>query len=67
MPLQTVCLRPVKPGPDEAALAAPHLEITRWTRQGGNAHLTPSALKGRQMLRVSLGAGGIERRHVEAP
>jgi aromatic-L-amino-acid decarboxylase len=33
---------------------------------GGRAYLTPSVLKGRQMLRVSIGAEATERRHVEA-
>jgi aromatic-L-amino-acid/L-tryptophan decarboxylase len=32
----------------------------------GAAYLTPSLLKGRQMIRVSIGAEATERRHVEA-
>ena len=66
VPLQTVCLRNLKAGLDEAALAAHNLEIARRINEGGKAYLTPSLLKGRQMLRVSIGAEGTERRHVEA-
>jgi len=66
VPLQTVCLRHVKPGLDEPALAAHNLEIARRVNEGGKAYLTPSVLKGTQMLRVSIGAETTERRHVEA-
>jgi len=66
VPLQTVCLRHLKPGLDEAAIAAHNLEIARRINEGGKAYLTPSLLKGRQMLRVSIGAEATERRHVEA-
>ena len=34
--------------------------------ESGAAYLTPSLLKGRQMIRVSIGAERTERRHVEA-
>ncbi|HJU84663.1 MAG TPA: pyridoxal-dependent decarboxylase [Holophagaceae bacterium] len=67
VPFQTVCLRHV-PGSmkgDEAALKAHNLELARRINEGGQAYLTPSMLKGRQMLRVSIGAEGTERRHVE--
>lgn len=66
VPLQTVCLRHVKPGLDETALAAHNLEIARQINEGGKAYLTPSVLKGTQMLRVSIGAEATERRHIEA-
>jgi len=66
VPLQTVCLRHLKPGLDEAALAAHNLELARRINEGGRAYLTPSLLKGKQMLRVSIGAESTERRHVEA-
>lgn len=66
VPLQTVCLRHLKPGLDEAALAAHNLDIARRVNEGGKAYLTPSVLKGTQMLRVSIGAEATERRHVEA-
>ncbi len=66
VPLQTVCLRHLKPGLDEAGLAAHNLELARRVNEGGKAYLTPSVLKGTQMLRVSIGAEGTERHHVEA-
>jgi aromatic-L-amino-acid decarboxylase len=34
--------------------------------RGGGAYLTPTVLKGTQAFRVSIGAIGTERRHVEA-
>jgi len=66
VPLQTVCIRHLKPGLDEAALAAHNLELARRVNDSGKAYLTPSMLKGTQMLRVSIGAETTERRHVEA-
>jgi aromatic-L-amino-acid decarboxylase len=66
VPLQTVCLRHLKPGLDEAGLAAHNLAIARRINDSGKAYLTPSMLKGTQMLRVSIGAETTERRHVEA-
>ena len=66
VPLQTVCLRHRKPGLGETALAVHNLEIARRINEGGKAYLTPAMLKGKQMLRVSIGAEATERRHVEA-
>jgi len=66
VPLQTVCLRHLKPGLDEAGLAAHNLDIAQRINEGGKAYLTPSILKGTQMLRVSIGAEATELRHVEA-
>jgi aromatic-L-amino-acid decarboxylase len=66
VPLQTVCIRHLKPGLDEAALATHNLELARRVNDSGKAYLTPSMLKGKQMLRVSIGAETTERRHVEA-
>jgi len=66
VPLQTVCLRHTKPGLNEAELATHNLDIARRVNDSGKAYLTPSMLKGRQMLRVSIGAETTERRHVEA-
>lgn len=65
-PLQTVCVRHLKPGLAEAGLAAHNLDIARRVNDSGKAYLTPSMLKGKQMLRVSIGAETTERRHVEA-
>ena len=68
VPLQTVCLRHVP-----QALAATSRRsrattssIARRVNESGAAYLTPSVLKGRQMIRVSIGAETTERRHVEA-
>jgi len=66
VPLQTVCIRHLRPGLDEPALASHNLGIARRINESGRAYLTPSMLKGKQMLRVSLGAETTERRHVEA-
>ncbi len=65
--LQTVCLRHVPPElhDDDAALTAHNLDIAGRVNDGGLAYLTPSVLKGDQILRVSIGASGTERRHVE--
>ncbi len=65
-PLQTLCLRHRKPGLDEPALAAHNLAIAQRINDSGKAYLTPSVLKGTQLLRVSIGAETTERRHVEA-
>ncbi len=68
VPLQTVCLRhaPRRLREDEPALTRHNLELARRVNESGAAYLTPSLLKGRQMLRVSIGAEETERRHVEA-
>ncbi len=68
VPLQTVCVRhvPKEIAHDEAALATHNLAIARRVNESGNAYLTPSVLKGKQMLRLSIGSATTERRHVEA-
>ncbi|ABS25635.1 Aromatic-L-amino-acid decarboxylase [Anaeromyxobacter sp. Fw109-5] len=66
VPLQTVCLRHVPAGvADERALAEHNLAIARRVNEGGRAYVTPSVLKGRQMIRVSVGAAATERPDVE--
>jgi aromatic-L-amino-acid decarboxylase len=65
--LQTVCIRHVPAAMnDEVALAAHNLAIADRVNKSGRAYLTPSVLKGKQMLRVSIGAELTERSHVEA-
>jgi len=67
VPLQTVALRHVPPGvTDEARLAEHNLAVARRVNGSGRAYLTPAVVKGVQLLRVSIGALGTERRHVEA-
>jgi aromatic-L-amino-acid decarboxylase len=67
VPLQTLCLRhvPEALAGDEASLAAHNLAIATHINQGGRYYLTPAVLKGRQMIRVSIGSTSTERRHVE--
>jgi len=67
VPLQTVCIRhrPAGEG-DGAGLARHNLAIAARVNEGGKAYVTPSVLKGTQMIRVSIGAERTERRHVEA-
>jgi aromatic-L-amino-acid decarboxylase len=68
VPLQTVCLRHVPPelDGDEDALTVHNLRIVDLINQAGRSYLTPSVLKGRQMIRVSIGAQATEREHVAA-
>jgi aromatic-L-amino-acid decarboxylase len=68
VPLQTVCIRhvPAMMRDDEVALTEHNLRIARHVNEAGMAYITPSLLKGRQMIRVSIGAEATERRHVEA-
>jgi aromatic-L-amino-acid decarboxylase len=67
VPLQTVCLRHLPAGmKDEPLLRAHNLALADRVNTSGRAYLTPSVLKGRQILRVSIGAEATERRHVAA-
>ena len=68
MELQTVCLRHVPESlrGDEAALTAHNLGIAARINEAGQSYLTPSMLKGQQMIRVSIGAEATERRHLES-
>ncbi|HUL58490.1 MAG TPA: pyridoxal-dependent decarboxylase [Anaeromyxobacteraceae bacterium] len=67
VPLQLVCLRHGQAGArDEAAVNAHNLEIANRVNRSGRAYVTPSLLKGKQMIRISIGAEPTERRHVEA-
>jgi aromatic-L-amino-acid/L-tryptophan decarboxylase len=74
VPLQTVCLRHV-PGEaasaggaanDEVELAAHNAAIAERLDADGRFYLTSAELKGRRIIRVSVGAQATERRHVEA-
>ncbi len=66
-PLQTVCLRHAPPAlaGDEGALAVHNLAIAAAVNDTGRFYLTPSVVKGVQLLRVSVGAEPTEREHVE--
>ena len=66
-PLQTVCLRhvPAALAGDEPALAVHNLGVAARINALGRYYLTPSVVKGTQLLRVSIGAAATEREHVE--
>ncbi|HEY7725967.1 MAG TPA: pyridoxal-dependent decarboxylase [Anaeromyxobacteraceae bacterium] len=65
--LQTVCLRHLPPGGGgEPRIAAHNLALADRLNRSGRAYLTPAVVKGRQLLRVSVGAARTERRHLEA-
>ena len=67
VPLQTLCIRHVPKGAaDGPALDAHNLRLAEAINRAGRAYLTPSILKGKQIIRVSIGAETTERRHVEA-
>ena len=68
VPLQTVCMRhvPAAMRGDEDALTRHNLALVTRINEGGRFYLTTSMLKGRQMIRVSMGSALTERRHVEA-
>nr|WP_316412598.1 pyridoxal-dependent decarboxylase [Mesoterricola silvestris] len=64
--LQTVCVRHVPVGmTDEAELRAHNLALLAAVNKAGTYYLTPSVLKGRQILRVSIGASATELADVE--
>ncbi|MGL5849433.1 MAG: pyridoxal phosphate-dependent decarboxylase family protein [Phycicoccus sp.] len=70
VPLQTVCVRHEPLGADGAALAGEELDAhtLAWVgeiNRSGAAHLTPSVLDGRWMVRVSIGVTDTERADVE--
>jgi aromatic-L-amino-acid decarboxylase len=64
-PLQTICARHVPAGLDDAAVNAHNAAVAARVNRGGRAYVTPAVLRGRQIIRVSIGAEGTERRHVE--
>jgi aromatic-L-amino-acid decarboxylase len=51
---------------DEAALTRHNLGLLTRVNEGGRFYLTTSQLKGRQLVRVSIGSAPTQRRHVEA-
>jgi len=67
VPLQTVCLRhvPDELRDDESALDAHNQAIADGVNRSGVAYLTTSVVKGRRLVRVSIGAQATERGHVE--
>ncbi len=65
-PLQTVCLRHVPPAlaGDEEALAAHNAAIVERVTAAGHYYFGTSLLKGRLIIRISVGAQPTEREHV---
>jgi aromatic-L-amino-acid decarboxylase len=67
VPLQTVCLRHIPTDlRDEKRLTAHNLAIAERVNRSGKAYVTPSVLKGKQVIRVSIGAERTGRAEVEA-
>ena len=64
--LQTVCVRHEPPGLEGDALDRHTLAWAERLNRSGRAYVTPAQLDGRWMVRVSIGALGTERAHVEA-
>jgi aromatic-L-amino-acid decarboxylase len=65
-PFQPVCLRHAPPGLDAAALDRHQLALAERVNRSGRAYVTPAAVRGRQLVRVSVGAEATERGHVAA-
>jgi aromatic-L-amino-acid decarboxylase len=65
-PLQTVCLRHLPPAlaGDEEALAAHNASIVERVTASGGYYFGTSVLKGRLIIRISVGAQPTEREHV---
>ncbi len=66
VPLQTLCLRHEPDGLEGEALDRHTLDWAERVNRSGAAYLTPAILDGRWMVRVSIGAIGTERSHVQA-
>jgi aromatic-L-amino-acid/L-tryptophan decarboxylase len=66
VPFQTVCLRHHPPSLTGAALESHNLSVAHAINTSGAAYVTPAVVKGTQLIRVSVGAEGTERKHVEA-
>lgn len=64
--LQTICVRHSPPGIEGEALDRHTLGWADRINRSGAAYLTPAILDGRWMVRVSIGAIGTEREHVDA-
>lgn len=66
VPLQTICIRH-RPQhlTNEEDIAAHNRELVRRVNEAGRVYLTPSVFKGKQMIRVSIGAETTEKHHVE--
>jgi aromatic-L-amino-acid decarboxylase len=66
VPLQTVCVRHVPSGMTETQIDAHNRDWVERINHSGRAYLTPTVVRGRQIVRVSIGAEATERSDVEA-
>jgi len=66
VPLQTVCVRHVPDGLDDAALDRHQQEWAERVNATGRAFVTPALVEGRWLVRLSIGAEATERADVEA-
>jgi aromatic-L-amino-acid/L-tryptophan decarboxylase len=66
VPLQTLCVRHEPAGLSGDALDRHTLALAERLNRSGAAYVTPAILEGRWMVRVSIGALGTEREHVES-
>lgn len=65
VPLQTICIRHrPKALVTEEELGQHNRELVQRLNERGHVYLTPSMLKGKQMIRVSIGAEPTEKHHV---
>ena len=65
VPLQTVCIRHEPDGMPAEAADAHNLAWVERLNRSGAAYVTPTVLRGRRVVRVSVGSEVTERRHVE--
>jgi aromatic-L-amino-acid decarboxylase len=66
VPLQTVCVRHIPDGMDDAALDRHQQEWAERVNATGRAFVTPALVEGRWLVRLSIGAEATERADVEA-
>jgi aromatic-L-amino-acid decarboxylase len=66
VPLQTLCVRYEPPGLDQAQVDQHTRAWVERINASGKALLTPALLKGRWMVRISIGQTHTEREHVAA-
>jgi aromatic-L-amino-acid decarboxylase len=66
VPLQTVCVRHVPDGMDDAALDRHQQEWAERVNATGRAFVTPALVEGRWLVRLSIGAEATERADVKA-
>jgi aromatic-L-amino-acid decarboxylase len=66
VPFQTVCVRHVPSGLADHDIDAHNLRWAERVNRSGEAYVTPAVVRGRQIVRLSIGAEATERSDVEA-